>query len=248
MVTAALLPTLLVVGSLMLVFGLRDAGLWHNLKVPAGRWRWLPFGSLFVLQMFYVVWRVSDTVPPLGWSIEGLWPLVFLVFELSGMLMLSLTYLTLSRKTDRSPEVDEHLGLLGEQTFRVAMFIPTYNEPKAVLERTILGAMSQRYPGVRVYVLDDSRRDWLRDYCRQIGVGYCRRNDNKGAKAGNMNAGLGWPQCVLKASTRNSSGCSTPILSLGPTSSAGAWCCICGIPRRGSSKRRSTSSTPIRFK
>ena len=40
MVTAALLPTLLVVGSLMLVFGLRDAGLWHNLKVPAGRWRW----------------------------------------------------------------------------------------------------------------------------------------------------------------------------------------------------------------
>ena len=190
MVTAALLPTLLVVGSLMLVFGLRDAGLWHNLKVPAGRWRWLPFGSLFVLQMFYVVWRVSDTVPPLGWSIEGLWPLVFLVFELSGMLMLSLTYLTLSRKTDRSPEVDEHLGLLGEQTFRVAMFIPTYNEPKAVLERTILGAMSQRYPGVRVYVLDDSRRDWLRDYCRQIGVGYCRRNDNKGAKAGNMNAGL----------------------------------------------------------
>lgn len=190
MYAAALLPTLLVIGLLLLVFGLRDAGLWRTLQVPRGRWRLLPFGILFALQMFYVVWRVTETVPPLGWSIEGVWPLVFLVFEMSAMLMLSLTYLTLSRKTERTTEVDANLARLDERHCRVALFIPTYNEPKVVLERTILGAMSQRYPDVRVYVLDDSRRDWLRDYCAEVGVGYCRRTDNEGAKAGNMNAGL----------------------------------------------------------
>lgn len=186
----ALLPTLVVVGALLIFFDLRQANPGAERRPPNPRWRVLLFIPLFLLLVRYVYWRVTHTVPPLSLSVEGLWPVVFLAFEMSAMLMLTVTYLTLSRRTDRTAEVDAHLSLLDGTDYRIALFIPTYNEPKSVLQRTMLGAMSQRYPGVRVFVLDDSRRDWLRDYCKEMGVNYLTRPDNAGAKAGNMNAGL----------------------------------------------------------
>jgi cellulose synthase (UDP-forming) len=59
-----------------------------------------------------------------------------------------------------------------------------------VLEPTILAAAAIDYPRFAVWVLDDTRRDWLRDYCARIGVRYVSRPDNSGAKAGNLNSGL----------------------------------------------------------
>ena len=186
----ALIPALLIAGVLLLFFGIRDAvGRAPVASVPTN-WRIALFVPLFLLMLRYVMWRVTETIPEPSWTPEGIWPLVFLAFELSAMLMLCITYLTLSRRTDRVQEVDRNLHLLDGTAYRVALFIPTYNEPKAVLQRTILGAMSQQYPGVQVHVLDDKRRDWLRDYCDELGVGYLTRTDNAGAKAGNMNAGL----------------------------------------------------------
>ena len=43
----------------------------------------------------------------------------------------------------------------------VDVFICTYNEEQAILERTIIGALSLDYPRYRVWVLDDGRRPWL---------------------------------------------------------------------------------------
>lgn len=186
----ALLPTLLIVGSLLLFFEFSQRRSDEGTPPPSTHGRVVLFVPLFLLLLRYVHWRLTETVPPLGWSIEGLWPLIFLGFEMSAMVMLGVTYLTLSRRSDRSAEVDAHLHLPEDRAYRIALFIPTYNEPKPVLQRTILGAMSQRYPGVRVCVLDDSRRPWLRDYCAELGVEYLTRPDNKAAKAGNMNAGL----------------------------------------------------------
>lgn len=186
----ALLPTLVIVGGLLLFFDLCQARAGDGGAPPSTRWRVMLFVPLFLLLLRYVHWRLTETVPPLGWSIEGAWPLVFLSFEMSAMVMLGVTYLTLSRRSDRSGEVDAHPHLLDGTSYRIALFIPTYNEPKSVLQRTILGAMSQRYPDVRICVLDDSRRPWLQAYCGELGVDYLTRPDNKGAKAGNMNAGL----------------------------------------------------------
>jgi cellulose synthase (UDP-forming) len=71
-------------------------------------------------------------------------------------------------------------------------FIPTYNEPLDVLERTIVGALALDYPRdkLKVYVLDDKRRDWLRAFCEEKGAIHVTRPDNLHAKAGNMNNGL----------------------------------------------------------
>jgi cellulose synthase (UDP-forming) len=75
---------------------------------------------------------------------------------------------------------------------RVDIFIATYNEEEEILDRTIVGAKSQDHEHFRVFVLDDGRRDWLRELCRRRGVGYITRPDNEHAKAGNLNHGLQW--------------------------------------------------------
>ncbi|MDB5969089.1 MAG: rcdA [Hydrocarboniphaga sp.] len=186
-----LAPVMLVAGLLFAVFGLRQARWVPQMHDENRRLRpWL-FGGLGLLLARYVIWRLTQTLPPFGFSVAGLWPYLFLLFEISSVVMTVITYLTLSRHTNRTHEVEAALpALRARPPYRIALLIPTYNEPLVVLERTILGSLVQDYPDVRVWVLDDSRRDWLRDYCAEAGVGYGTRTDNAGAKAGNMNAGL----------------------------------------------------------
>jgi cellulose synthase (UDP-forming) len=186
----SLAPTLLIAGVFLLLFGFQQRGMRFRPDPSNPKLRMVLFVVLGVLLLRYLHWRLTETLTPFAWSLEGIWPYFFLFFELSSLLMLSVTYLTLSRRTDRTQEVNDSLHLLDGPPLKVAMLIPTYNEPKGVLERTILGALSQDYAGTRVWVLDDGRRDWLREYCDYAGVGYVCRNDNVGAKAGNMNHGL----------------------------------------------------------
>ena len=72
----------------------------------------------------------------------------------------------------------------------VDVYIPTYNEPLEVLEKTITGALCLDYPNFKVWVLDDGRRPWLKAFCEAKGVGYLTRPDNAHAKAGNINHAL----------------------------------------------------------
>lgn len=81
-------------------------------------------------------------------------------------------------------------GLAPSQLPSVDIYIPTYNEEADVLRPTVLGALAVDYPKKRVWVLDDGRRQWVQDMCAELGAGYLDRPDNKGAKAGNVNAAL----------------------------------------------------------
>ena len=76
----------------------------------------------------------------------------------------------------------------------VDVFICTYNEKLEVLEKAIIAALALDYPRDRVtiWVLDDTRRAWLRTYCEEVGARYLTRPDNHHAKAGNLNSG--WRQ------------------------------------------------------
>jgi cellulose synthase (UDP-forming) len=148
-------------------------------------------GIAFLLALRYAWWRATETLAPWGLTADmaASWSLFALEFQaLVGSLS---AYLILSRVRHRSAEADAHLGWWGnERTPRVAILIATYNEELEVLERTIVGAKSLRHPEKEVLVLDDGRRDWLRDYCATHGVRYVRRPDNKDAKAGNINHAL----------------------------------------------------------
>lgn len=144
-----------------------------------------------VLAVRYFWWRATETVAPLGWTID--WAASWSLLALEGAALLGSisAFVILSRTRDRSPDVEKNLEWWGRATPpRVAILIATYNEEQDVLERTITGAKGLRHKNTTIHVLDDGRRDWLRDYCSARGVDYIRRPDNKDAKAGNINHAL----------------------------------------------------------
>ncbi len=82
-----------------------------------------------------------------------------------------------------------HEAFEPEPGLSVDVFIPTYNEDPIILRSTIVAALNMQYPH-ETYVLDDGRRDEIRRICEELGAKYLTRPDNKGAKAGNINAAL----------------------------------------------------------
>lgn len=74
----------------------------------------------------------------------------------------------------------------------VDLFIPIYNEPVDVVRPTVLAALNLDWPSdkLRIYLLDDGRRDAFRALAEEAGVTYMTRPDNKHAKAGNLNHAL----------------------------------------------------------
>jgi cellulose synthase (UDP-forming) len=152
------------------------------------------FGALTaLLLMRYAVWRVVATMPPSDLGFETLFAWVFLAFELTAIVYTLMSIHMLVGRRDNTPLADlgeAELRRRGDKVPAVDVFICTYNEELAVLEKTIIAAQAIDYPRVNVWVLDDTRRDWLRDYCERKGVHYARRPDNSHAKAGNMNNGL----------------------------------------------------------
>ena len=74
----------------------------------------------------------------------------------------------------------------------VDVFIPTYNEPLSVLRPTALAALAMDWPRdkLRIYLLDDGRREAFREFAQSLGINYLTRPDNKHAKAGNLNHAL----------------------------------------------------------
>jgi cellulose synthase (UDP-forming) len=72
----------------------------------------------------------------------------------------------------------------------VDVFIPTYNEPEEIVRRTLVGALGMDYPKKTVYLLDDGQRPRMGQLAAELGARYFTRADNKGAKAGNINAAL----------------------------------------------------------
>ncbi|HWT17751.1 MAG TPA: cellulose synthase catalytic subunit, partial [Variovorax sp.] len=152
------------------------------------------FGALTaLLLMRYAVWRVVATMPPSDLGFETLFAWVFLCFELTAIAYTLMSIHMLVRRRDNQQLADRGEALLrgrGAQVPAVDVFICTYNEELAVLEKTIIAAQAIDYPNLNVWVLDDTRRDWLREYCERKGVHYARRPDNSHAKAGNLNNGL----------------------------------------------------------
>ncbi|MDH4083658.1 MAG: glycosyltransferase [Nitrospira sp.] len=74
----------------------------------------------------------------------------------------------------------------------VDVFITVVDEPLSILRRTVVGCMSQQYPKnrYRVHILDDGKRDEVRQLAASMNCGYIRRADRLHAKAGNLNHAL----------------------------------------------------------
>ena len=183
-----LLPVCLVI----LAFSIMPS--WHISR----RWLSVALAAGFAaLLLRYFHWRLFVTVLPADDLSAGslvVWT-VFLVELLAWAETLILLGVIL-RRTDRSAQADIYERRLRakppDSLPQVDVFIATYNEPLEVLEKTIAGAMALDWPAERlnICVLDDGRRDWLAAYCAARGVTHMTRNDNRNAKAGNINAAI----------------------------------------------------------
>ncbi len=74
----------------------------------------------------------------------------------------------------------------------VDVLIPSYNEPLSVVRYSALAAINMDWPAdkLNVYILDDGKRPEFRAFAEESGIGYMTRDDNKHAKAGNINRAL----------------------------------------------------------
>jgi cellulose synthase (UDP-forming) len=149
-------------------------------------------GCLIAVMLRYMFWRATATLPPVGLTLDFMVGTAFLAVEVLTLTNSTMSLCFLTRTKSRTAEVETHLPqlLAQEKPPLVDVFICTYNEEAAILERTIIGAMGMDYRNYRVWVLDDGRRPWLAELCASLGCGYITRSDNAHAKAGNINNGI----------------------------------------------------------
>jgi cellulose synthase (UDP-forming) len=143
----------------------------------------------------YGFWRVTTTMAVVRgagsrWAvIDAGFMLLLLAAEIYAFVVLLMGYMQMVWPLRRTPVP------LPDSTAdwpAVDVLIPTYNEPLDVVRFTVLAALNIDWPAdkLRVYLLDDGRREEFREFARQAGAGYLTREDNLHAKAGNLNAAL----------------------------------------------------------
>ncbi len=137
----------------------------------------------------YLVWRILMSMPQGQTPLQQAWAWLFVGCESAAIMSSILAYLFMSRRIDRHDQADR-AGQSSLNAAPVDVFIPTYNEDQAILERTIVGALAIEHGDLRVWVLDDGAREWLRNLCAEFGVRYVRRTNGRHAKAGNVNNAL----------------------------------------------------------
>ncbi|MEP6665743.1 MAG: glycosyltransferase family 2 protein [Nocardioidaceae bacterium] len=131
----------------------------------------------------YLTWRVAFTLPSGGTNLTLAYVLVtFEALPLIGLVLKTVTLWNIDSPAP-PPVVEAPNGL------RVAVLIPTYNEPAEVIAPSIAAACALE-SAHETWVLDDGERPWVADMCAVMGARYVSRPVHNHAKAGNMNHAL----------------------------------------------------------
>mgnify|MGYP004460233865 FL=1 len=147
---------------------------------------WLIFNIGWTI--IYLIWRTLYTVPLHDGIISAVAGISLLVVEIVGMFEAFVHYFNMHRIENHPVPV-----VPLEEYPDVDVFIATYNEPTELLYKTINGCVHMDYPDkskVHIYICDDGRRAEVKQLAEQMHVNYLDREDNKGAKAGNLNHAL----------------------------------------------------------
>lgn len=133
-----------------------------------------------IITVIYLVWRLLVTIDPGSYPLGiPLWIAETWAFGTAILYFFVLWDLDAIDAPARR-QTDEDV---------VTVLIPTYNEPVEVVLPVIAAAQAMHQVAA-VWVLDDGKREWLRDLCADMQVVYRTRPDHVDAKAGNINAAL----------------------------------------------------------
>lgn len=160
---------------------------------------------VFIIGITYLMWRWMYTLnlytSPVTtfWSYALFWAeiLTLIVFTNFGLIVLKANDLKkiepeCELQNDYSQDIFHNGELLTFKNFcpSVDIFICTLNESPDMLSTTISACKNIDYPNHNVYVLDDGRREEIKNLTEMLGCNYITRETNKGFKAGNINNAL----------------------------------------------------------
>ena len=129
----------------------------------------------------YLVFRVMFTLN-LDGSYATFASMLLLFAEFSGGISLMLYFFQIW-------EVENVPQLEPLEDVTVDVYIPTYNEDTSLLRATVNASKAMNY-NHRTFLLDDGNRQEVRELAAELGVDYIAREENRHAKAGNLNHAL----------------------------------------------------------
>ncbi len=139
----------------------------------------------FLFATRYIYWRLTETLDFDG-PLAAFFGIGLIAAELYLWTVLIVTFVQAAWPLGRKPEpLPEDMSLWPT----IDLYIPTYNEDLDLVAKTVYAAKDLEYPPekLRIYILDDGRRDEFRAFADRTGVGYITRDTNEHAKAGNLN-------------------------------------------------------------
>ncbi|MDB9312724.1 glycosyltransferase [Spirulina sp. CS-785/01] len=146
---------------------------------------------LLAFALRYLTWRSLSTLN-LSDPINGSVSLLLFGMELFVIIAYIVQLFFMLREKDRTHEANQYEKLIQNKKYNpsVDILIPTYDEPAAILKRTIVGCQAINYSHKNIYLLDDTQRSEIEQLARELDCNYLTRPTNHHAKAGNLNHAL----------------------------------------------------------
>lgn len=142
-----------------------------------------------VISFIYIIWRI--TVIPINNGLASfILGVILYSAELLGLIaFFNFQYLFAKKYKLQLKTLD---NFTKQDIPSVDVLICTYNEPLSLLEKTMAAATNMNYPKdkLKIHICDDGRRENLKSLCSKYKINYITREDNEGAKAGNINNAL----------------------------------------------------------
>lgn len=164
------------------------------------------FSVTFITGVMYLLWRWMYTLNLFTSPMTSFWSYTLCIAEILTLIVFTNFAVILIKSSrlekikienklqqDYSKDVFKNDELLTFKNYcpSVDIFICTLNEDPDMLSITIAACKNINYPNYKVYVLDDGRRDEIKELTEALGCNYITRTTNKGYKAGNINNALG---------------------------------------------------------
>lgn len=141
-----------------------------------------------LMSIIYVLWRI--TVIPTDSLLNTILGVTLFSAELIGLMQfLTFKFLFSQEYSIEKQTIDD---ITEESLPTVDVLICTYNESVKLLEKTLVASLKLCYPKnkITINICDDGKRDSVKHLCDKYGVNWITRDDNIGAKAGNINNAL----------------------------------------------------------
>ena len=142
-----------------------------------------------LLSVLYLTWRVGFSLN----TYQLLASVIFLIVDIVTCVSAVWFVISLWRQPVHSAQPSND-----SKPFSIDVLVPTYNEDGAMLESTLQHCIDMDYPHT-TYLLDDGNRPEMKLLAEKLGVCYIAREQNTGAKAGNLNHALQHTQGELIA-------------------------------------------------